>query len=147
MKKYFYDAFDRAQDLENFNFRNLHPKILLGTASDLYAGWIGQIYTADRYKGRISRRTYKVGGKASGEEVLLVDSLREYFEHFSVLEIDYTFYSPLLGNDGKPTQNHHLLQRYRQHIFEEIIGEGESKGFQRGKAANHSPHDAYRSAL
>ena len=83
MKKYFYDTFERAQDLENFNFRNLHPKILLGTASDLYAGRIGQIYTADRYKGRISRRTY---------------------------------YSPLLGNDGKSTQNHHVLQRYRQHI-------------------------------
>jgi uncharacterized protein YecE (DUF72 family) len=118
MKKAPVDIFDRAQDLENFNFRNLHPKILLGTASDRYAGWIGQIYTADRYKGRTSRRTKKVGGKSFVEETLPVDSVREYFEHFSVLEIDYTFYSPLLDIEGKPSRIHHVLQRYRQHMKE-----------------------------
>lgn len=34
--------------LENFNFRNLHSKILIGMASDRYAGWINQIYSQDR---------------------------------------------------------------------------------------------------
>ena len=37
--------------LESFHFRNLHPKVLIGTASDRYAGWIGQIYSQDRYAG------------------------------------------------------------------------------------------------
>jgi len=37
MRKASFDIFDRGQDLENFNFRNLHPKILLGTASDRYS--------------------------------------------------------------------------------------------------------------
>jgi uncharacterized protein YecE (DUF72 family) len=116
MKRIAYDRFDRTQDIKSFNLRKLHPKILLGTASDRYAGWIGQIYTADRYKGRISRRTKTVGGKSFVEETLPVDSVREYFEHFSVLEIDYTFYSTLLDNDGKPSRTYPVLQRYRQHM-------------------------------
>jgi uncharacterized protein YecE (DUF72 family) len=31
-------------------------------------------------------------GKTFIEEVLPVDSVQEYFEHFPVLEIDFTFY-------------------------------------------------------
>ena len=42
--------------METFNFRNLHPLIAIGTASDRYAGWIGQIYSHDRYAGRITKR-------------------------------------------------------------------------------------------
>jgi hypothetical protein len=49
---------------QTFHFRNLHPKILIGTASDRYAGWIGQIYSQDRYEGRITRRTRIIGGKS-----------------------------------------------------------------------------------
>jgi len=90
----------------------------MGTASDRYAGWIGQIYTKERYEGRISRRTNKVGGKSFVEETLPVDSVEEYFEHFSVLEIDYTFYSFLIDEEGKPAQNFHVLERYRQHMKE-----------------------------
>lgn len=104
--------------MAEFRFRNLHPKILLGTASDRYAGWVGQIYTKERYKGRISRRTNKVGGKSFTEETLPVESVEEYFEHFPVLEIDYTFYSPLLDTDRKPTQNFHVLKRYRKYMKE-----------------------------
>jgi uncharacterized protein YecE (DUF72 family) len=118
MKKPSYDVLDRDQALERFNFRNLHPKVLVGTASDRYAGWRDQIYTRERYAGRTSRRTNKVGGKSFVEETLPVDSVREYFEHFSVLEIDYTFYSPLLDDDGKPSRIHHVLQQYRRHIKE-----------------------------
>ena len=35
-----------------------------------------------------------------------VDSVEEYFDHFRVLEIDYTFYRPLTELDGTPTQNY-----------------------------------------
>ena len=103
MRKPTYDRSEPLRSIEKFQFRNLHPKILMGTASDRYAGWIGQIYTKQRYEGRISRRTNIVGGKSFVEETLPVESVEEYFEHFRVLEIDYTFYSFLMNEDGKPT--------------------------------------------
>ena len=103
-------------DLHTFRFRNLHPKISLGTASDRYAGWIGQIYTKERYQGRTSKRTHRVGGKSFIEEVLPVDSVEEYFAHFPLLEVDYTFYRPLLDTDEKPTQNYQVLRRYREYM-------------------------------
>ena len=43
-------------DIEKFKFRGLHPDVFIGTASDRYAGWIGQIYSAERYGDRITRR-------------------------------------------------------------------------------------------
>ena len=110
---------NNALDLEKFQFRGLHPKHRLGTASDRYAGWLGQIYTKERYAARISRRTNVVGGKSFVQEVLPVDSVEEYFEHFSVLEIDYTFYRTLLDKDGTPTQNYHVLRKYRQYARDE----------------------------
>ena len=103
-------------DHNTFHFRDLHPNIYLGTTSDRYAGWIGQIYSRERYTWRITRRTNVVGGKKFIEEVLPVDSVEEYFEHFRVLEIDYTFYRPLTEKDGTPTQNYRLLSNYRQYI-------------------------------
>ena len=42
----------------------------------------------------------------------------EYFEHFSVLEIDFTFYSLLLDPDGQPAKNFHVLKTYAQNISE-----------------------------
>jgi len=102
--------------IQRFQFRDLHPKILMGTASDRYAGWVRQIYTKERYEGRISRRTNTVGGEPFVEETLPVESVEEYFEHFSVLEIDYTFYSLLMDEDGKPSQNFHVLKRYRENM-------------------------------
>ncbi|MFX0115212.1 MAG: DUF72 domain-containing protein, partial [Candidatus Hodarchaeota archaeon] len=105
-----------TESLERFQFRDLHPNILIGTASDRYAGWIGQIYSKERYGNRITRRTNSIGGKSFVEEVLPVDSVGEYFEHFRVLEIDYTFYRTLLDEAGKPTQNYHVLRKYRQYM-------------------------------
>jgi len=102
--------------LDRFRFRGLHPNVFIGTASDRYAGWIGQIYSKERYGNRITRRTHIVGGQSFVEEVLPVDSVGEYFEHFRVLEIDYTFYRPLQEPDGRPTQNYHLLRKYRQYL-------------------------------
>jgi uncharacterized protein YecE (DUF72 family) len=105
--------------IEKFHFRTLHQNVFIGTTTDRYAGWIRQIYSKERYQGRISRRTHTVGGKTFVEEVLPVDSVREYFEHFPVLEIDFTFYRPLLEKDGRPTQNYHVLPEYRKYLREE----------------------------
>ncbi|MFC1535278.1 DUF72 domain-containing protein, partial [Thermodesulfobacteriota bacterium] len=101
-------------DTDKYIFRELHPRIHIGTASDRYAGWIGQIYTSGRYK--TSKRNNKVGNKSFTEEVLPVESVVEYFQHFSVLEIDFTFYRPLLDKDLKPTSNYKILQSYYRYL-------------------------------
>jgi uncharacterized protein YecE (DUF72 family) len=103
-------------DFSKFRFRGIHPNLLIGMASDRYAGWIGQIYSQGRYDKDIPRRTHKVGDKSFVEEFLPVESVVEYFEHFPILEIDYTFYRPLLDNSGKPTQNYFTLRQYRQYL-------------------------------
>lgn len=48
---------------KNFFFKDIHPNLFIGTTSDRYAGWLGQIYTEDKYIGRITRRTTTVGGE------------------------------------------------------------------------------------
>jgi len=101
-----------------FDFRHLHPLIRIGTASDRYAGWLGQVYSEERYKGRITRRHKVIGDRSLVEEVLPVDSVAEYFEHFPVLEIDFTFYRPLLDQKGKPTPNYQVLKQYRKYLKE-----------------------------
>jgi hypothetical protein len=101
---------------KNFQFRGLPQKILIGTTSDRYARWIGEIYTEGQYERGITRRSHKVGDKTFDEKTLPVGSVTEYFEHFSILEIDYTFYRPLLESSGNPTQNLHVLKSYRQHM-------------------------------
>jgi len=108
-------------DPNKYQFRGLHPKILMGTASDRYAGWIGQVYSADRYANRMSGRKHAVGGRSFTERVLPVDSVREYFEHFSVLEIDFTFYRLLVDEKGNPTQNHHVLSEYKRYLKDEDL--------------------------
>jgi uncharacterized protein YecE (DUF72 family) len=106
-------------NLKYFMFRELHPGVFMGTASDRYAGWIGQVYSGQRYAGLISRRQKRVGGKSFVEEVMPVESVEEYFRHFRVLELDFTFYRPLLDKDEKPTQNFHVLRKYSQHLKKE----------------------------
>lgn len=101
---------------ENFLFKDIHPNLFIGTTSDRYAGWLGQIYSKDKYEGRITRRTTTVGGKTYTEEVLPVDSVIEYYDHFPVLEIDFTFYRPLVDRKGEPTQNLHVLRTYKNHM-------------------------------
>jgi len=86
--------------LRNFLFREPNQNILIGTASDRYAGWIEH--------GRKQRKAH--GARSVGQ------SVTEYFEHFPLLEIDYTFYRLLLQKDGKPTQNFHVPKSYRQHM-------------------------------
>ena len=103
-------------DIDKFVFRGIHPMAFLGTASDRYAGWIGQIYPKESYAGRISRRSKTVGNQTVTEEVLPVESVTEYFRHFAVLELDFTFYSLLLDKDLKPTQTYHVLETYRKYL-------------------------------
>ncbi|MFZ2446258.1 MAG: DUF72 domain-containing protein [Syntrophobacteraceae bacterium] len=100
---------------ERFLFRGLHPSVSLGTASDRYKGWIGQIYSEELYSGRITSRSNRVGKGSFREEVLPIDSVREYFQHFRVLEIDYTFYAPL-ANRGKPTPGAGTLGEYARYM-------------------------------
>jgi uncharacterized protein YecE (DUF72 family) len=106
----------QVSNLEYFQFRDLHPNVFMGTASDRYAGWTGQIYSGQRYAGNINRRSKKIGGKTFVEEVLPVESVEEYFRHFRILELDFTFYRPLLDKDGKATQNLHVLRAYTQYL-------------------------------
>jgi uncharacterized protein YecE (DUF72 family) len=106
-------------DLRRFQFRGLHPNLSIGMASDRYAGWIGQVYSEGGYTKEIKPRTHKVGEKSFTEEVLPIESVEEYFEHFPILEIDYTFYRPLLDKSGKPTPNYFTLKQYRQYLKEE----------------------------
>ena len=101
-------------DPDNFLFRNLHPQIKIGTASDRYAGWIGQIYSEGKYK--INYRSKSLRSKSFKEEVLPVESVKEFFEHFSVLEIDFTFYRSLLDKDLKPTPNFQILNNYKRYL-------------------------------
>ena len=103
-------------NLKRYQFRELHPNISIGTASDRYAGWIGQVYSEGRYTKGIKPRTHKIGEKSFTEEVLPIESVEEYFEHFPILEIDYTFYRPLLDKNGKPTPNYFTLKEYQQYL-------------------------------
>jgi uncharacterized protein YecE (DUF72 family) len=101
-----------------FAFRQLHPQVSLGTATDRYAGWIGQIYARERWAGRVARRTHEVGGRSFIEEVLPVESVEEFFEHFGALELDFTFYRPLLDEHLRPTDTFHLVRTYAGHLKE-----------------------------
>lgn len=103
-------------DLSRYRFRGVHPAVFMGTASDRYSGWLGQIYSEDLYKGRIISRTHKVGSRSFSEQVLPIASVGEYFLHFRVLEIDYTFYRALLDANGRTTETFRLLKDYRTHM-------------------------------
>ena len=103
-------------DFDKFQFRGFQPNIFIGMASDRYAGWVGQIYSPDRYANRITERKHTVGGKTFTERVLPVESVQEYFEHFPILEIDYTFYRLLLDEKGRSTQNDHVLSEYKRYM-------------------------------
>lgn len=85
-------------------------------ACDRYAGWVGQVYSEGRYTKEIKHRTHKIGEKSFTEKVLPVESVEEYFEHFPILEIDYTFYRLLLDKNGKPTPNYFTLKEYQQYL-------------------------------
>ena len=97
--------------VDAFDFRSVHPKLLFGTASDRYAGWIGQIYS-DKWDSQVKMRGRKLGGVKFEERTVPIATSEEYFEHFSVLEVDFTFYRALRGSVGTPSNNYFVLQQY-----------------------------------
>ena len=99
-----------------FKFRDLHPGLFLGTASDRYAGWLGQIYPREKYAEELTVRTKSVAGRTYREQILPVKSVREFFAHFRILEIDFTFYQTLLDPKGLPTRAWQVLSRYLDHL-------------------------------
>ncbi len=106
--------------LEHYLFCQLHPHIRFGTASDRYGGWIGQIYS-ESWRKRMVRRPKKLNGQTFEEHVLPVETVREYFEHFDILELDFTFYRPLLTPEGEPTNNYFVLRQYLRHAPDDAL--------------------------
>jgi uncharacterized protein YecE (DUF72 family) len=102
---------DALHDAERYFFRSIHPRLFIGTASDRYKGWTGQIYSEELYRDEVTSRTNRVGNRSFREQVLPIRSVREYFQHFRVLEIDYTFYAPLMEN-GVATHSYDTLTQY-----------------------------------
>jgi uncharacterized protein YecE (DUF72 family) len=74
-------AFDRARLAERLR-RMVAEKIYIGGSSWKYEGWLGQIYSRDRYlaRGRFSRKRFEA------------ECLREYAETFPVVCGDFAFY-------------------------------------------------------
>ena len=97
--------------IEEYKFRDLSPAVRFGTASDRYAGWIGQIYP-EHYEKEVTSRNRKLGGTTFKEQTVPIQSVVDYFEHFGVLELDFTYYRSLLDPDGEPTNNFFVLEQY-----------------------------------
>lgn len=113
------EAYDPTVELREmvdaFDFREVHPNLRIGTASDRYGGWLDQIYPSERWADEIKTRPKKIGGKTFEERVLPVESVQDYFGHFGVLELDFTYYRPLLEPSGEPSPNLRVLNEYARH--------------------------------
>lgn len=108
-------AAERREDAARYDFRRLHPLVRMGTASDRFAAWMGQVYPRDRWAEKVSVRSKRSGGEAYEERLLPIASVADYFAHFGVLELDFTFYRPLLEADGRTSPALFTLQEYAQH--------------------------------
>lgn len=97
-----------------YALKDVHPQLRFGTASDRYAGWIGQIYP-DAMEAQVTTRKKKLAGRTFEERLVPVESTSEYFKHFAVLEIDFTYYRPLIDVDGSELSTLHLIRRYIEH--------------------------------
>ncbi|MDX1419848.1 MAG: DUF72 domain-containing protein [Rubricoccaceae bacterium] len=106
---------ERRADLGRYDLRGVHPRLRFGTASDRFAAWIDQVYPRDVWAGEVSTRTKRVGGEGFEERLLPVASVEDYFLHFGVLELDFTFYRPLLEPDGRSGPALFTLQAYAEH--------------------------------
>ena len=106
---------DRRAAVDAYAFDDVHPHVRFGTASDRYGGWLGQIYPPEQYADRVSTRSRRMGGESFTERRVPIESVRDYFQHFQVLEIDFTFYRPLLEDDDEPGSNYHVLSNYAEH--------------------------------
>ena len=103
----------RTDSSDPYDVRSVHPDVYLGTASDRYAGWIGTIYS-ESWRESVTHRSRKLGGRSFREEQVPIASAAEYFEHFRCLELDFTFYRPLIDPDGTPGNNYRVLSAYAE---------------------------------
>jgi len=106
---------DRRAAVDAYAFDDVHPHVRFGTASDRYGGWLGQIYPPEQYADHVSTRSRRMGGESFTERRVPIESVRDYFQHFQVLEIDFTFYRPLLEDGDEPGSNYHVLSNYAEH--------------------------------
>lgn len=103
---------DRRAEADRYDLRRVHPVLRFGSASDRYAAWIDQVYPRDVWAGEVTSRTKSVGGRAFEERLLPVASVDDYFQHFGVLEVDFTYYRPLVEATGKPSPGLFTLEHY-----------------------------------
>jgi uncharacterized protein YecE (DUF72 family) len=108
---------ERRARAADYDFRAFEPTLRFGTASDRYAGWLGQIYP-ESFESQVSTRSRKLAGKNFQERTLPIASVQDYFDHFTILELDFTYYRPLLEPDASPSNNHFVLQQYADHAPE-----------------------------
>lgn len=101
--------------LPGFTFRDLAKGVHFATASDRYAGWVGQIYSPEK-KYKITKTIKTIRGRKFAEEKVPVRAAEEYFQHYSALELDFTFYTYLLRSDGTPARGLPVLQEYARWI-------------------------------
>ena len=106
---------ERRAETSRYDFRRVHPLARFGTASDRFAAWMDQVYPRDVWADRVSTRAKKAGGQTFEERLLPVASVEDYFLHFGVLELDFTFYRPLLEADGRSSPALFTLQEYAEH--------------------------------
>ncbi|MEM6646821.1 MAG: DUF72 domain-containing protein [Bacteroidota bacterium] len=97
-----------------YDFREVQPSVRFGTASDRYAGWIGQIYL-ESYTDAVKTRKKRLGSQSFEERTVPIASVADYFQHFGVLELDFTFYRPLREADGEDANTLHVLRQYAQY--------------------------------
>jgi hypothetical protein len=102
----------RRQEAERYDLRRIHERLRFGSASDRYAAWIDQVYPRDVWAGEVTSRKKSVGGRSFEERLLPIGSVEDYFLHFGVLEIDFTYYRPLIEETGKPGSNLFTLEHY-----------------------------------
>ena len=105
---------DRRAAADAFDFRHTHPALKVGTASDRYAAWLGQIYPRAAWQDRVETRPKKTSKGNFEERLLPLESVDDYFQHFDVLELDFTYYRPLLNAEGSPEAGYFTLKQYAE---------------------------------
>ena len=102
----------RRAEADRYDVRGLHPNVRIGSASDRSAGWLGQVYPRDVWAGEVTSKPKRVGAVTLDDRTLPVASAEDYFLHFPDLEIDFTYYRPLLEPSGKPSPGLFQLEQY-----------------------------------
>jgi hypothetical protein len=103
---------ERRAAADRYDVRGLHPLVRFGSASDRYAAWMDQVYPRDVWAGEVVSKPKRIGTRTLDDRLLPVGSAEDYFLHFPDLELDFTYYRPLLEPSGKPSPGLFQLQQY-----------------------------------